>query len=134
MFRTIVVPVDMTNRNRPALDMAARLLAPRSLERQCASCHGPEGVYRNSDYAPQGRILLEEVRAVRDLLASVPRLIRGVKDQARKKDLETKYEQALVPLREAVHSAHAFVFDQMRERLAAAKERSETLLTELANP
>src|SRR3990172_6501331 len=28
MFRTIVVPVDMTNRNRPAVDMAARLAAP----------------------------------------------------------------------------------------------------------
>jgi nucleotide-binding universal stress UspA family protein len=27
MFRTIVVPVDMTNRNRPAVDMAARLAA-----------------------------------------------------------------------------------------------------------
>jgi len=26
------------------------------------------------------------------------------------------------------------VFDQMRERMKAAKERSEALLTELANP
>jgi hypothetical protein len=114
--------------------VAARLLSPRSLERQCASCHGPDGVHPNSDYPPEGRILLQEVRAVRELLAPVPRLIRGVKDEARKKVLEAQYEQAQVPLREAVHSAHAFVFVQMRERLAAAKERSEALLTELANP
>jgi flagellar biosynthesis/type III secretory pathway protein FliH len=57
-----------------------------------------------------------------------------VKDPVRKKALEDAYEQAQVPLREAVHSAHAFVFEQMRERLKAAKERSEALLTELANP
>jgi hypothetical protein len=34
----------------------------------------------------------------------------------------------------AVNAALAFVFDQMRERLKAAKERSEALLTELASP
>lgn len=28
MFRTIVVPVDLTDRNRPAVEMAARLAAP----------------------------------------------------------------------------------------------------------
>ncbi len=28
MFRTIVVPVDLTDRNRPAVDMAAKLAAP----------------------------------------------------------------------------------------------------------
>lgn len=71
---------------------------------------------------------------IRDLLTPAPTLIGRVKDPARKKALEEAYEQAQVPLREAVHSAHAFVFDQMRERLRAAKERSEALLTELANP
>jgi hypothetical protein len=114
--------------------VAARLLSPRSLEKRCDTCHGPEGVHPNSDYAPDGRILLEEVNAIREILASAPRLIARVEDPARKKALEDAYEQAQVPLREAVHSAHAFVFDQMRDRLRAAKERSEALLTELANP
>jgi hypothetical protein len=91
-------------------------------------------VHPNSDYAPDGRILLQEVNAIRELLASAPKLIDRVKDPARKKSLEDAYEQAQVPLREAVNSAHAFVFDQMRERLAAAKQRSEALLTELTNP
>jgi hypothetical protein len=114
--------------------VAARLLSPRSLEKRCETCHGPEAVHPNSDYPPEGRILLGEVQAIRDLLTAAPRLISRVKDPARKKALEDAYEQAQVPLREAVHSAHAFVFDQMRERLQAAKERSEALLSELANP
>jgi hypothetical protein len=114
--------------------VAARLLSPRSLEKRCETCHGPEGVHPSSDYAPQGRILLEEVYAIRELLKPVPGLIRRVKDEARTKEFEVQYEQAQVPLREAAHSAHAFVFDQMRERLKAAKDRSEALLTELANP
>jgi hypothetical protein len=114
--------------------VAARLLSPRSLEKRCDTCHGPDGVRPNSDFAPDGRILLQEVNAVRELLAAAPRLIGRVKDPVRKKVLEDAYEQAQVPLREAVHSAHAFVFGQMRERLRAAKEQSEALLTELANP
>jgi len=114
--------------------VAARLLSPRSLEKRCDTCHGPDGVHPNSDFAPDGRILLQEVNAVRELLATAPRLIGRVKDPVRKKALEDAYEQAQVPLREAVHSAHAFVFEQMRERMKAAKERSEALLTELANP
>lgn len=114
--------------------VAARLLSPRSLEKRCDTCHGPDGIHPNSDFAPDGRILLQEVHAVRELLATAPRLIGRVKDPVRKKALEDAYEQAQVPLREAVSSAHAFVFEQMRERLKAAKERSEALLTELANP
>lgn len=114
--------------------VAARLLSPRSLERRCDTCHGPEGVHPNSDYPPDGRILLTEVNAIRELLEPAPRLIDRVKDPKRKAALEVALEQAQVPLREAVHSAHAFVFDQMRERLKSAKERSEALLMELANP
>jgi hypothetical protein len=114
--------------------VAARLLSPKALEKRCDNCHGPKGVHPNSDYGPQGRILLEEVYAIREMLKPVPGLMSRVKDAARRSALESQYEQAQVPLREAVHSAHAFVFDQMRERLAAAKERSEALLIELANP
>jgi hypothetical protein len=39
-----------------------------------------------------------------------------------------------VPLTEAVQAAHAFVFDQMKERLTTARERSIVLLNDLANP
>lgn len=114
--------------------VAARLLSPRALEKRCESCHGEKGSFPKPEFASQARLLHEQVQAVRDLLAPVPRLIRRVQDPARRKQLEDAYEQAQVPLTEAVHSAHAFVFDQMKERLETSKKRSEALLDELANP
>lgn len=114
--------------------VAARLLSPRSLEKRCDTCHGPGGVFPHADFAPQARILHEEVNAVRELLASIPRMLSRVEDAERRRSLETAYQQAQVPLTEAVAAAHAFVFDQMEERLQMAKQRSEALLDELANP
>lgn len=112
--------------------VAARLLSPRALEKQCERCHGPDREAPHEGFSLSGRVLLEEVQAVREILAPVPRLIDRVSDSARRSALEEAYRQAQVPLTEAVNSAHAFVFDQMRERLATAKERSEALLDELA--
>ena len=114
--------------------VAARLLSPRSLEKRCDTCHGPGGTFPQPDFAPQGRILHEEVQAVREMLASVPSMLRRVEDPLRRRTLEDAYEQAQVPLIEAVASAHAFVFDQMKERLETAKQRSEALLDQFANP
>jgi hypothetical protein len=114
--------------------VAARLLSPRALEKQCEQCHGASGVHPNPDYPPEARILHQEVLAVRELLDPVPKLLSRVKDPARRRLLEDAYEQARVPLSEAVSSAHSFRFENMRERLAAAKERSDALLNELANP
>jgi hypothetical protein len=114
--------------------VAARLLSPRALEKQCEKCHGPSGVHPNSDYPPEGRILHQEVLAVRELLEPVPKLLRRVKEPERRRLLEDAYQQAQVPLTEAVSSAHSFRFENMRERLLDAKEKSEALLNELANP
>lgn len=114
--------------------VGARLLSPRSLEKQCESCHGPGRVSPHPEFPVEGRVLMEEVGNVRELLSPVPRLLRRIEDQERRKTLEQAYQQAQVPLTEAVSAAHAFVFDQMRERLQLAKERSEVLLNELANP
>jgi len=79
-------------------------------------------------------VLLSEVSNVRMLLRQASAQIHRVKDEARRRTFDDAYEQAEVPLTEAVDSAHAFVFDQMRERLRTARERAETLLNELANP
>jgi hypothetical protein len=114
--------------------VAARLLSPRALEKQCENCHGASGVHPNSDYPPEGRILHQEVLAVRELLEPVPKLLRRVKEPERRRILEDAYQQAQVPLTEAVSSAHSFRFENMRERLADAKEKSEALLNALANP
>ena len=114
--------------------VAARLLSPRSLESQCDSCHGDGGVSPNPEYPPQGKMLLEQVREVRELLSSTRHLIRHVNDDARRSSLEERYEQAQVPLTEATQSAHEFVFDDLRERLSVARERTDSLMKELANP
>ena len=69
-----------------------------------------------------------------ELLEPVPKLLRRVKEPERRRLLEDAYQQAQVPLTEAVSSAHSFRFENMRERLLDAKEKSEALLNELANP
>lgn len=114
--------------------VAAELLSPRRLEQQCQSCHGPEAEFPQPGAGLQGRVLLEEAGNVRALLRQASSLIDRVDDEARRRELEEAYEQAQVPLTEAVQSAHAFVFDQMRERLDTARQRAALLLNELANP
>lgn len=114
--------------------VAARLLSPRRLEAECQDCHGPEGTFPQPEVALQGRQLLEEVTLVRELLRQASELIERVDDDARRAELQYAYDQAQVPLTEAVQAAHAFVFDQMKERLTTARERSIALLNELANP
>lgn len=114
--------------------VAARLLSPRRLQSQCQTCHGPEGVAPQPDFGPEARILLEQTQAIRDMLRPVPDLIRRIDDENRKRDLQEAYEQAQVPLTEAVYAGHAFVFENMQERLDRARARSEALLEELANP
>lgn len=114
--------------------VAAELLSPRRLEQQCDSCHGADEEFPQPEVAFQGRLLLEEAMLVRELLRQSEELIERVRDESRQRELEEDLRQAQVPLTEAVQAAHAFVFDQMRERLTTARERSIALLNELANP
>lgn len=114
--------------------VAARLLSPRALENRCQSCHGPDGSAPNPDFPAQARALLERVAEVRGLLRPVPDLIRRVDDEGRRSQFQYDYEQAQVPLTEAVNAGHEFVFDNMNERLTVARERAEKLLDELTNP
>lgn len=115
-------------------DVGADLLSPRRLEKQCASCHGPEGAQPREGAALEARVLMEEVENVRVMLKTASGLIRHVEGEARRGELERDYEQAEVPLREAVAAGHAFIFDPDRERLRTARERTELLLNALANP
>lgn len=114
--------------------VAANLLSPRRLEAQCEKCHGPNRRFPQEGVAFQARRLLEEATLVRELLRQADELIRRVDDDARREMLEQARQQAQVPLTEAVQAAHAFVFDQTKERLTTARERSIALLDELANP
>ena len=115
-------------------EVAASLLSPKGLESQCSRCHGPGKARPNSDYPPEGRILLSSVREVRQSLDRARDLLGRVKDKPRRAELEAAYTQAEVPLIEAVNAGHAFVFTALRERLETARRRSEVLLEDLANP
>jgi hypothetical protein len=115
-------------------DAGAALLSPRGLEGQCSACHGPGKRHERTDYAPQGRILLQGVRDAREQLKQAESLIRRVKDTPRRSDLEDAAEQVRVPLVEAVQAGHRFVFDDLEERLQTARGRLAALMDRLANP
>lgn len=114
--------------------VGAHLLSPTGLERQCASCHGRDGVAPRPGRSADARALIEGVGEVRESLEAAERLIEGVRDPDRRAALEEAYQQAEVPLIQARQAGHRFVFDQLEERLATARARAAALLAELVNP
>ena len=113
--------------------VAAYLLNPKALESECNSCHGKAKRAERLEYAASARALQQNVRDVRQILNNARPVIKSVKDVTLRTSLEYDYDQALVPLTEAVHAAHAFVFVNARERLAVAHVRADALIERLAN-
>ena len=114
--------------------VAAGLFSPRRLQARCEKCHAQDGVFPQPEVPFLARLLLEQATLVKELLRQASELISRVENDARGITLENARQQAQVPLTEAVRAAHAFVFDQMKERLTISRERSIALLNELANP
>lgn len=108
--------------------------SPRALESQCAQCHGRGGAVPRVEYPANGRLALEGLRETRALLRDARSAIARVKDQARRASLEQAARQAEVPIVEATQAGHAFVFDQLDERLQTARARLAALFERLANP
>jgi len=113
--------------------VAAYLLSPKALESECNSCHGKAKRAERLEYAASARALQQNVRDVRQILNNARPVIKSVTDVTLRTSLEYDYDQALVPLTEAVHAAHAFVFVNARERLAVAHVRADALIERLAN-
>lgn len=114
--------------------VAANLLSARGLERECASCHGPDRIAPRPGRAEDARTLLEGVDEVRESLKAADRLISRIGDAARRQQLEDAYQQAEVPLIQARQAGHRFVFDGLQERLSVARQRVAALLQQLVNP
>ncbi len=114
--------------------VAARLPAPEALAAACSGCHGEGQAAPRPERAARAARLLGEVEALRDRLKSAHALIRGTPDAARRHRLEQAYEEAQGPLTQAIHAGHRFVLDDLEERLAVARRRSEALMAELASP
>lgn len=109
-------------------------LSPKAFESQCASCHGAGKVAPHTDFPARGRMAFEGLRETRALLKDARSAIARVKDPARKKMLEEAASQAEVPIIEATQAGHAFVYDQLDERLSTARARLSALFERLANP
>jgi hypothetical protein len=107
--------------------------SPRALEGACARCHGPGKAVERAAYPPEGRQMLEQIEEVRESLKSAKRLIDRVKDEKRRAEFTDAYRQAEVPLIDATEAGHAFVFEQLQERLGVARERIGKLLDRLVN-
>ena len=114
-------------------DVAAYLLSPKGLESECNGCHGRGKKQERAEYAPNARYLLQATRDTRALLDSARSLIKRVTDPKMRESLQYDYEQAAVPLQEAAHAGHSFVFDKVEERLGVAMARAEALADRLAN-
>lgn len=109
-------------------------LSPKALEAQCASCHGAGKVAPRPEFPARGRMSVEGLRETRALLKDVRTAIARVKDPVRKASLLQAAQQAEVPIIEATQAGHAFVYDQLEERLATARARLSALFERLANP
>jgi signal transduction histidine kinase len=110
------------------------LLSAKALESRCASCHGPGEVAPRAERARQARELYDGISVVREQLKLAQSFIRRVDDKTRRAQLEIAYQQAEVPLIQAIEAGHRFVYDDLRERAAVARTRTEALLKQLANP
>ena len=113
--------------------VAAYLLSPKAIEGECNSCHGKGKKAERLEYGANARALQQNVRDVRQILNNARPVIKRVKDVTLRRSLEYDYDQALVPLTEAVHAGHAFVFVNATERLGVARTRADALLGRLAN-
>jgi hypothetical protein len=108
--------------------------SPKALERECASCHRPGRPDEQPERPALGRKMLEGVREARAMLKEAMSLIERVKDRSRRARLEQAAQQIDVPLTQATQAGHAFVYDDLEERLDTARRRLAALFEELANP
>ncbi len=60
-------------------------------------------------------------------------LIKRVSDTTRRAALNDEYEQAQVPLTQAINAGHKFVYDDLREHLGISQQRTQALMSKLAN-
>ncbi len=127
------------NKNGPTCttchgEAAGNRLSPKALEGQCATCHGAGKIAPHPEFPARARLADEGLREARALLKDARNAIARVKDKARRASLEQAAQQAEVPIIEATQAGHAFVYDQLDERLTTARARIAALFERLANP
>ncbi|HVB37541.1 MAG TPA: cytochrome c3 family protein, partial [Vicinamibacterales bacterium] len=111
--------------------VAANLLSPDALARECARCHADGEPAGHPEYPKNARATLYGIQSARKLLNQAQEAIRRVDNKEARASLEQSYEQAEVPLTEAIQEAHQFIYFQSSERLNVALIRAENLLKQL---
>ena len=107
-------------------DVGDRLPSPKVLEGECVACHGAGKRVPRPAYASQASQLFESIGETRRLLRTARTVIQRVNDRQLRAKYEQAYEQAEVPLIQAGHAAHSFLFDEdLKQRLNLARQRVE---------
>ncbi|HTM33615.1 MAG TPA: cytochrome c3 family protein [Vicinamibacterales bacterium] len=114
-------------------EVAANLLSPTALGKQCAQCHAEGKPEARPGRADDARLLMTEIKDVRERLKEAQSIIRRIKNREERAKFEEQYRQAEVPIIEAANAGHEFVFDNLKERLERARQRTERLIDALAN-
>jgi hypothetical protein len=114
-------------------EVAANLISPATLRNQCANCHGERRPQARPGRADDAQMLMTEVAEVRLRLKEAQSIIRRIKDKDVRAKFEEQWRQAEVPLIEARNAGHEFVFDNLKERLGRARQRTDALMDALAN-
>jgi hypothetical protein len=115
-------------------DTAGRLLSARALASRCDSCHGLDSIAPRERRAARVRELYEELALAREELKQARAFVQRVTDPARREAFESAYQQAEIPLIQAVQAGHRFEYDGFMERLELGRQRTRALLEQLANP
>jgi hypothetical protein len=112
---------------------AAQLLSPAAVAGECNQCHGPGKRAPRPDRAAEVRRWLARVGGVRAQLAAVKPMIDAITDRTRQQQLRDAYQQAEVPLDQAVADGHAFVFADSNQRLNLARQRVAALFQSIVS-
>lgn len=115
-------------------EVAGRLLSPSRLEARCSRCHSEGRDGGHPEFPGQARSLMESIEEIRAMLDEAQPLIRRIRNAQRREGYENQFEQAEIPLIEAVRAGHSFAFEALVERRETARRRAEALIESLANP
>ena len=109
------------------------MLSAKALASECNDCHGPRELAPRVKRAAEVREQYDQLKAVRDEMKLAQSLIKRVDDKKRRASLMDAYQQAEVPVKQAIDAGHRFVYGELREHLDVARARVEVLLSNLAN-
>lgn len=114
-------------------EVDGRVLSPKALASECGDCHGPREVAPRAERVRLVREQYEALTVVREQVKLARSLIKRVDDKERRAELTRALDQVQGPLTRAVDAGHTFVYDDLKQHLAAAQKQVEVVLATLAN-